>query len=78
LSELKEAADELEKSQREVETRKAALEDRRAKMARKPKPELEEQVRGAEMLLKEAYDRHENIVRRLAESEVSAMWAKNL
>jgi hypothetical protein len=71
-------SDELGKVQKDVEIRRIALEDRRAKLAKKSKPEFEEQVKGAEMLLKEAQETQEQLVKTLAENEVRYIQTKQL
>ena len=60
----------VQDNQKQMEQRQQALDDRRAKLAKKPKPELEEQVRGAEMLLKEASAQMESSMREFAIREV--------
>jgi hypothetical protein len=70
LVELKAIGMELEKTQKEMETRQVALEDRKAKLAKKQKPELEEQVRGAELLLNEAIEKVKLLSISYAQQEV--------
>lgn len=70
MEELAKAAGEYERQREEARTRRAALEDRRAKLQKKKKPELEEQVKGAELLYNESVDRLNTTITELAALEV--------